>query len=60
MEEMRSIDARDADIGEYIRDMAYRTKRDNSVTGKISNAEHGDVRIIMFIENEVLKPYGGD
>lgn len=57
---MSSIDARETDIGEYLRKMACRTERDNAVTGKIENATYGDVRIVMFIEDSVKRPYGAD
>ena len=60
MEEISSIDANDTDIGEYLRKMVCRTEKDNSVTGKIENAEQGDVRIVMFIEDKVQRPYGAD
>lgn len=51
MEAMRNIDARDTDIGEYLREMACRTRRNNSLTGKI-NAMHGNIRVVMFIEDD--------
>ena len=60
MEEMDTIDAQETDIGEYLREMAYRTEKDNSVTGKINNAVHGNIRVVMFIEDNVSKPYGAD
>jgi len=60
MEEMNSIDAQETDIGEYLREMVWRTEKDNSVTGKINNAVHGNIRVVMFIEDNVSKPYGAD
>ena len=38
--------------GEYLMNMVQRTTKDNSVTGRINNAEHGNVRVIMFIEDK--------
>lgn len=60
MEEMHDINAQNTDIGEYLREMVCMTTRDNPVTGKINRRTHGNVRIVMFIEDDVSKPYGAD
>lgn len=55
MEEISEMESDGKDIGEYLTVMYSRVAEDNSVTGKI-----GRIRIIMFIEEKVAKPYGAD
>lgn len=54
-EEMNSINAKDESwdiMGQYLVNMVQRTTKDNPVAGKINNTEHGNVRVVMFIEEE--------
>ncbi len=58
MEEMDGIDAHEEPwdiIGEYLTVMLQRTTRDNPVTGKVNNTEHGNIRVVMFIEDNDQK-----
>jgi len=55
MEEMNEIESDGKDIGGYLATMYSRVEKDNSVTGKI-----GRVRVVMFIEEQVARPYGAD
>lgn len=55
MEEMNEIEPDGKDIGGYLVTMYSRVAKDNSITGKI-----GRVRVVMFIEEKVAKPFGAD
>lgn len=54
-QEMNSINAKDEQwdiMGQYLVNMIQKTTKDNPVAGKINNTEHGNVRVVMFIEED--------